>query len=84
MNGHFSIQSIHLCLDITRLFNLHSLCYGPQQQCYKEVVVYYNFLSWIGVYMQLKKKAEQNPLYNIPQSVCPTSEHAVMIMMIWS
>ena len=28
-------------LDITLLFSLHGLCYGPQQQCYKEVVVYF-------------------------------------------
>ena len=26
-------------LDITHLFNLHGFYFGPQQQCYREVVV---------------------------------------------
>ena len=36
---HFSMYSVHFCLDITRLFNLDDFCFGPQQQCYKEVLV---------------------------------------------
>ena len=33
-------MTIDFCLDITQLFNFHGFCFGPQQQCYKEVVMY--------------------------------------------
>ena len=35
---HFSIQSIHFCLDAIQLFSYDGFCFGSQQQCYKEVV----------------------------------------------
>ena len=36
----YNLSGIYFCLDVTGLFNQHWFCFGFQQQCYKEIVMY--------------------------------------------